>query len=120
MVGQTDLLHYDTRLRNALGDGLDHEIACRILGEAAIQDRLSPEARTALERAYAGSLEQPNERIKTIIDILVHDGYLESGGDAYHFCSRWLKDWWSKRSGSHTVPLESMPNQDLDEQGIGF
>lgn len=119
-VGQTDLLHYDTRLRNALGDGLDYEIACRILAEAAIQDRLSPTARTALERAYAGSLEQPNERITTTIDILVHDGYLESVGDAYRFCSRWLKDWWSKRSGSHTVPLESMPTQDLDEQRIGF
>jgi len=110
-VGQKDLLHYDTRLQDAVGDSLDHEIACRILGEAAIQGSFSPAARTALKRAYAGSLEQPNKRITTIIDILVHDGYLEPDGDAYRFCSQWLKDWWYKRSGSHTVPLESMPTQ---------
>ena len=119
-AGQTDLPHYDTRLRDALGDDLDYKVACRILGEAAIQGSFSPAARTALKRAYAGSPEQANKRITTIIDILVHDGYLEPDGDAYRFCSQWLKDWWAKRSGSHTVPLESMPTQDLDEQRIGF
>ena len=115
-VGQTDLLYYDTRLQDALGDGIDHELACRILGEAATQGMLSPAARAALERAYAGTLERANERITMIIEILVHDGYLELHGDAYRFCSRWLKDWWARRSGSHTVPLESIPAQALDDR----
>ena len=119
-VGQKDLLHYDTRLQDAVGDGLDHEIACRILGEAATQGNFSPAARIALKRAYAGSLEQPNKRITTIIDILVHDGYLEPDGDAYCFCSQWLKDWWSKRSGNHTVPLEDLLVQAPGDRGIGF
>ena len=124
-VGQKDLLHYDTRLQDALGDGIDHELACRILGEAATQGTLSPAARAALERAYAGTLDRANERITMIIEILVHDGYLELHRDAYRFCSRWLKDWWAMRSGSHTVPLESIPAQalddrQLDDRRIGF
>ena len=53
-----------------------------------------------------------------IIEILVHDGYLELHGNAYRFCSRWLKDWWSRRSGSHTVPLESIPAQALDDRQL--
>ena len=119
-VGQKDLLHYDTRLQDALGDGIGHELACRILGEAATQGKLSPAARVALERACAVSLERANEHITMIIEILVHDGYLELHGDAYRFCSRWLRDWWSKRSGSHTVPLENIRAPALDDGRIGF
>ena len=119
-VGQGDLLHYDTRLQDALGDDLDHEIARRILGEAATQDKLSPAARTALERAYAGSLERASEHVAMIIDILVHDGYLERHGDDYRFCSRWLKDWWSLRAKGRVVPLASLQVDVPGDRRIGF
>ena len=119
-VGQGDLLHYDTRLQDALGDDLDYEIARRILGEAATQGRLSLAARSALVRAYAGSFERASERVEMIIEILVHDGYLESHGDNYRFCSRWLKDWWSLRAEGHAVPLESLPADVPGDRQIGF
>ena len=119
-VGQGDLLHYDTRLQDALGDDLDYEIARRILGEAATQGKLSPAARSALVRAYTGSFERASARVEMIIDILVHDGYLESHGDNYRFCSRWLKDWWSLRAKGHAVPLENLPVDMPDDRQIGF
>ena len=119
-VGQGDLLHYDSRLRDALGDGLAYEIALRILGEAATQDKFSPVARAALERIYTGSRERAREHVAMIIDILVHDGYLEPRGDDYCFCSRWLKDWWSLRSANSAVPLESLSADVPDRRRIGF
>lgn len=118
-VGQVDLLHYDTRLEDALGDDLDYEIARRILGETATQGKLSPAARTALERAYAGSVERASD-VAMIIDILVHDGYLERHGDDYRFCSRWLKDWWSLRAKGRAVPLESLHVDVPGDRRIGF
>lgn len=111
-VGQGHLIHYDTRLQDALGEGLDYEIASRILAEAATQGKLSPAARTEVARAYGD--------VARIIDILVHDGYLERRGDDYCFCSRWLKDWWSLRSQDRAVPLESLPVRRQEDRRIGF
>lgn len=104
-TGQGELFHYESRLRDALGDVRSHEIADMVLAEAAMQTTFTPNARQALERLYADRLEEGGRRIDLILDILVHDGYLERSGDGYRFLSGWLKDWWSARSVHH-VPLE--------------
>ena len=105
-AGQSDLLHYDTRLHEALGDDRSHEIAGVILAEAATQKIFSAGARRALEDLYSDRVEGAGARIGYVLGILVHDGYLEQQSDGYRFLSNWLKDWWSARSRGHYVPLE--------------
>lgn len=105
-TGQGELFHYESRLRDALGDARSHEIAAVILAEAATQTIFAQGARQALERLYADQLEGGGGHIDLILDILVHDGYLERSGNGYRFPAGWLKDRWSARSVHH-VPLES-------------
>ena len=104
--GQNDLMHYDARLRDALGEG-DFAIANAILAEAAVQGRFTPSAREALEALFAAKVENTSERVTDILEILVHDGYLEAEGSDYRFASRLLKDWWSTRFAGHHPPLSS-------------
>ena len=44
-------------------------------------------------------------RIAEILDLLVHDGYLEAAGEDHEFPSRLLKDWWAARFRAHHVPI---------------
>ena len=44
-------------------------------------------------------------RITEILDLLVHDGYLEAAGEDHEFPSRLLKDWWAARFRAHHVPI---------------
>ena len=102
--GQNDLVHYETRLK----EGLDDEtfrLAKEILAEAAIQRVFSVEARRWLEVLSAASVDDPAARIAMALEILVHDGYLESTGDGYRFASLLLRDWWSARCRGHHTPL---------------
>lgn len=108
--GQNDLVHYETRLKEALDDE-SHTIAMEILAEAATQDVFGPDARRCLATLYAALVDDAPARIAEVIDVLVHDGYLETGGDAssahYRFPSRLLKDWWSARYRGHHESLVS-------------
>lgn len=108
--GQNDLVHYETRLKEALDDR-NHTIAMEVLAEAATRDVFGPDARRCLETLYAALVDGAPARIAEVIDVLVHDGYLEGGGDAssahYRFPSRLLKDWWSARYRGHHEPLVS-------------
>ena len=104
--GQNDLSHYETRLTNALGD-TGVKLAMEILAEAAVRDVFSAGARIGLERLYATELgDEAATRINEVLDVLVHDGYLQPDKDGYRFLSRLLKDWWSARFWHHYVPLE--------------
>ena len=109
--GQNDLVHYETRLKEALEDE-SYSIAMEILAEAAIQEVFTPSARRCLERQYARVVEDAAGRIADTLEILVHDGYLEAGNDGHRFPSRLLKDWWASRFRDHHNPLESrlLPN----------
>ncbi len=104
--GQNDLMHYDARLRDALGEG-DFAIANAILAEAAVQGRFTPSAREALEALFAAKVENTSGRVTDILEILVHDGYLEAEGDNHRFTSRLLKDWWGTRYAGHHPTLSS-------------
>ena len=107
--GRKELHHYDSRLKEALGDNRSYQIAGVILAEAATQQVFTAGARRALEGLYSDKVEGAGDRIGLVLDILVHDGYLEQQSDGYRFLSRWLKDWWSARSPDHYVPLEDRP-----------
>ena len=102
--GQSDLAHYETRLRDGLGEG-NYSIAMEILAEAATQGIFAPAARNSLGRLYASFLDNVPGRITDTLEVLVHDGYLEDGERGYRFQSRLLKDWWSTRFRDHHSPL---------------
>lgn len=102
--GQSDLLHYETRLVDALDDE-SRRIAMEILAEAAVQGVFGADARRALERSYAPLFPDAPARVAAALDVLEHDGYLEPGADGYRFPSRLLKDWWATRFRDHHVPL---------------
>jgi hypothetical protein len=104
VAGQSDIVHYDTRLQDALEDE-GYTLAMEILAEAATQDVFSPEARRRLERQYAGRIEDVRGCVSDVLDVLVHDGYLERDAGGYGFPLHPLKDWWAGRFRDHHVPL---------------
>lgn len=103
--GQNDLVHYQTRLKEGLEDDL-YTIAMEILAEAAVQGMFTPTARRCLERCYAPVVDDVPSRIAEVLDVLMHDGYIETTADGFRFPSRLLKDWWSSRFRDHHSPLE--------------
>ena len=103
--GQSDLQHYETRLRSAL-DEVGYAIAMEILAEAAVHGEFAPGSRRCLERLYAPVTDDTQGQIARALEVLEHDGYLEADRGAYRFPSRLLKDWWSARFRDHHVPLE--------------
>ncbi len=98
-------MHYETRLKEGLGDGINHAIAMEILAEAATQNLFTGEARYRLDQLYSALVEDTTERIAGVLDVLEHDGYLESDEEEYRFVSKLLKDWWSARFRYHYKPL---------------
>ena len=104
--GQSDLIHYETRLKAGL-DRESYTIAMQILAEAATQDQFSPEARRALEQLYSPLLGDAQGRVAETLDVLVHDGYLGVCEGSYRFPSCLMKDWWAARFRDHYVPLTS-------------
>ena len=79
-----------------------------ILDEAANQGVFTPDARRCPARRYAPTGDDVPERIAVVLEVLVHDGYLETienGGHRFPF--RLLRDWWSARCRDHHTPLRS-------------
>ena len=102
--GQIDLVHYETRLK----DGLDDQsftIAMVILAEAAVENLFTPDAKKCLVRMYSRLVNDASTRIADVLEVLEHDGYLESNDDGHRFASRLLKDWWTARFRDHHVPI---------------
>jgi hypothetical protein len=102
--GQNDLVHYETRLQEGLEDE-SYSIAMEILAEAATQEVFTAEARRCLDSLYSPLVNNTRARITNVLDVLVHDGYLEEADDSYRFPSRLLKAWWSARFRDHHIPL---------------
>lgn len=118
-AGQNDLVHYATRLRDGLGDELDYTIAMEILAEAATQDVFGSHVRRSLEQLYASKVGDAADRIAEVLDVLEHDGYLETCGADYQFPSNLLKDWWAARFGNHYTPIEQR-SPVRNEHELGF
>ena len=115
--GQSDLVHYETRLKEALEDE-SYSIAMEILAEAATQDVFTPDAQSCLQHMYKNVINDTPERILDTLEVLVHDGYLIRADDGYRFPSRLLKDWWSARFRGHHVPLVSRHSENQDSRRV--
>ena len=109
--GQPDLVHYETRLKEALDDE-SYTLAMQILAEAATQGVFTNGARRRLEELYSAIAADPSVRIADSLEVLIHDGYLESCAEGYRFPSRLLRDWCSARFRGHYVPLERRRTND--------
>ena len=106
--GDNDLVHYRTRLEEGLGDEESCTIAMEILDEAADQGVFTPDARRCLARRYAPTGDDIPERIAEVLEVLVHDGYLEATENGGHrFPFRLLRNWWSARCRDHHTPLRN-------------
>lgn len=102
--GQSDLVHYETRLKDGL-EQANYALAMEILAEAAVVGVFSAAARRCLASDYADLVDEVRARIVNTLDVLLHDGYLEEADGAYRFASRLLRDWWAARFRDHHVPL---------------
>lgn len=101
--GQNDLVHYETRLGEALEEE-DRRIAMDILAEAAARQALGADARRGLEeRLYAESVDDAPARIADTLAVLEHDGYLQAdSAGVYRFPSHLLRDYFK---AGHHAPL---------------
>ena len=104
--GQNDLVHYETRLKEGVDDE-GYTIAMEILAEAATQGVFTPSARRCLEQLYSAVLDDAPGCVADTLEVLVHDGYLESSDDGYRFPLRLLRDWWLARFRDSHTPLRS-------------
>ena len=103
--GQSDLAHYETRLKDAFDED-GYAVAMKILAEAAIQDMFTTVARRTLENGLRPIVANAPERIAEALEVLEHDGYLTADGHGHRFLSRLLQDWWAARFRDHHVPLD--------------
>ena len=104
-AGQSDLRHYEARLRNAL-DEHSYRFALEILAEAATQNVFTRRGQRCLEIWYSPVIPDATRHIEEALDVLIHDGYLEAGDEGLHLSFRLLKDWWLARFRDHHTPLE--------------
>ena len=105
--GDNDLAHYRTRLEEGLGDEESYAIAMEILAEAATEGTFMPEAGRGLAQLYAQMGDDLPDRIAEVLEVLVHDGYLEVTEHGHRFPFRLLRDWWSARHRDHRAPIQS-------------
>ena len=119
LLGSTDnadLAHYETRLRDTLDDA-EYDLAKEILAETATVGVFTPAARRCLDRLYAERVYDVFVRIREVLDVLVHDGYLHEDDDGYRFQSHLLGDWWAARFRGHHVALERrLPDETTGRQ----
>ncbi len=102
--GLSGLLHYEERLKMVLGEEI-YLMALDLMTEAAVTGYLSFEAAKGLEKSNLGREKKTNDVLKQIIDVLLHDGYLESGPKGYVFRSNLLRDWWKKHNENFYIPV---------------
>jgi len=98
--GQTDLDHYESRLKMAL-DQQGYRAALELLTEAATNaGQLRADAIALYNDDYGDAV-----LIRNVLHLLEHDGYLERSDDGYRFVSALLEDWWRARHGQYFAPI---------------
>lgn len=98
--GQTELDHYESRLKVPLGPEA-YKAALELLTEAATNDgRLSRDAVARYNANYA-----PTVSIRHVLHVLEHDGYLEPLAGGHRFVSGLIEDWWRARHAQYFVPI---------------
>ena len=102
--GHVELSHMEERLRMVL-EPERYLLGLDLLTEAAVGNRLTPEAARSILSGHDAEEERPAEVLGTVLGILEHDGYLRKDGDKYVFVSTLLKDWWKRHLGFSYVPI---------------
>ena len=111
--GQVDLEHYESRLRDVLGPE-GYEVALELLTQAAVaggwlraealggyREWFGPVTPSARESGFSVSVT-----VDDVLDLLQHDGYLESRDGDYRFVSGLVEDWWRARHGRNFRAIE--------------
>lgn len=110
--GHAELSHLEERLAMVLSPE-DLPLALDLLTEAAVASSLSFDAALLLAEddipllpndAAQPPQRSPKERLRTILEIFEHDGYLERDGDRYVFGSRLVQSWWKARFELGYIP----------------
>ena len=104
--GQVYLEHYQSRLRMVLGDD-GYEVALELLTEAAVSNgRLTDDSIRRYEKYRSVLSPETAARIKGVLHVLEHDGYLARRHDGYRFVSGLVEDWWQARNARGFVPFK--------------
>ncbi len=101
---QSDLMHYEERLKSVLGDEVV-SLAFEMLTEAAVVGKLDAKSISAFQTFYTFDDRDIKEVQKEILWVLEHDGYLRQKNDYYIFVSSLLCDWWKARYRGFYTPI---------------
>jgi uncharacterized protein len=117
--GHTELSHFEERLSMVLPredlhlalDLLTEAAVCGKLTEAAIvilaEEVVDPPPRQAgfiPPQSRSSVSEVDLDRVRHLLDIFEHDGYLQREGDTYVFVSNLIREWWKGRFEFRFVP----------------
>lgn len=103
--GHSQLRHYEERLHMVLDNAL-FPLTCDILTGASIaDDGITVEEAKTLWRDLRGMPHDMDEELRTIFEILEHDGYLRNHGSSWTFQSNLLQDWWKGRFETYFVSI---------------
>jgi hypothetical protein len=103
--GTSELEHYESRLKQVLGEAL-YTLALDMLTQTAVSNTLSENALLAFKIYYQDQLENIDDSIKTVLYVLEHDGYLYSHKNGCSFVLNLLKEWWLARHKIFYTPIE--------------
>lgn len=106
--GQSDLDHYEGRLKLVLGPA-GYRDALDLLTETAAGDGVLRRSTVEQYSRYFQARGSDPVSISDVLRVLEHDGYLVSRGDDYRYVSGLLEDWWRARHERHFVPIARRP-----------
>jgi hypothetical protein len=105
--GHAELADYEERLRRVLGPELQ-PLALDLLTQAAVTGTLTAKDANILAMSAGLVPSQEKTAIRTVLDVLEHDGYLtrrEGVDEAFVFVSKLVRDWWRRRFGFGFKPV---------------
>lgn len=102
--GQVHLEHYQNRLRMVLGDE-SYEVALELLTEAAVTGQLTDGSIRRYQAFRSVLSGDSTARIKDVLYVLEHDGYLALRDGVHRFVSGLVEEWWRDRNGRGFVPF---------------
>ncbi len=103
--GQGALAHYEERLKMVLAHDY-FPVALELLTEASLNEGLlTSETIAQYSDLYMPSGGSEGMSIVDLLDILKHDGYLETHEEGLCFVSGLLQDWWQARHGAYFIPI---------------
>lgn len=102
---QNDLTHYELRLEQSL-DPDEYRAVRGVLAETATRGVFTSAAEARLADRLGGSGVDGWRLVRSVLDLLQHDGYLVEDDGGRRFESRLLRDWFAKRlSGDPVAPV---------------